>query len=298
MPALKRILITGGSGLLGQYLNAELSKSYELLTTYNHNVGNTTDYRSVHADITDSSKLKDVFDGFHPDIVIHTASVSNNEIASKMPEESVVSINVVATEEIAKLCEKYKARLFYTSTDLVYDGDNGPFLRENANIKPVSLYAETKFNGELRIRQIFDNFIILRVALLFGNGLNHSINHFQKMYQALKQNKPVNLFYDQFRSPLSLYEAARIFSQLISKDISCEVFNFGGLQRVSRFDMGELLCKLTGLPEQLLIRTSMFSISNLPKVPDVSMNTEKFDLLNIKRKDIEESMLEIIRNIE
>jgi dTDP-4-dehydrorhamnose reductase len=298
MSALKRVLITGGSGLLGQYLNVELSENYELLTTYNHNIGNTKDYRSVHVDITDFSKLKDIFDGFHPDVVIHTASVSNNELASQMSEDSVVSINVVATEEIARLCEKYRAKLLYTSTDLVYDGENGPFLSEDANIKPVSLYAKSKFHGELRIRQIFDNFIILRVALLFGNGLNHSMNHFQKMYQALKQNKPVNLFYDQFRSPLSLYEAARIFPQLISKDISGQIFNFGGLQRVSRFDMGELLCKLSGLPERLLIRTSMFTISNLPKVPDVSMNTEKLDLLNIKRKDIEESMLEIIRNFE
>ena len=88
-------------------------------------------------------------------------------------------------------------------------------LKEDAKLIPVSLYAETKLMGEIKIQQTFDNYIILRTALLFGFGLNHSQNHFQQMFMDLKQGKQVKLFEDQYRTPISLKEAARIFNELV-----------------------------------------------------------------------------------
>ena len=122
----------------------------------------------------------------------------------------------------------YNAKLIYTSTDLVYAGYRGSMLKEDAKLIPVSLYAETKLMGEIKIQETFDNYLILRTALLFGFGLNHSKNHFHQMFMDLKQGKQVKFFTDQYRTPISLNESARIINELVSNDIKSEIINFGG----------------------------------------------------------------------
>lgn len=71
--------------------------------------------------------------------------------------------------------------MIYISTDLVYAGYRGSFLKEDAKLIPASLYAETKLVGEMKVKESTDNYLILRTALLYGFGLNHSKCHFQNM---------------------------------------------------------------------------------------------------------------------
>jgi dTDP-4-dehydrorhamnose reductase len=289
------IIITGGSGLLGQYLNIELSKFHKIMTLYNNNIGNCNLYSSVKIDLKDYKKLGDIFADFKPQCVIHTAAISNVLKTKSIDSKVIYKTNVFATKNLAELCEKYSAKLIFTSTDLVYAGYRGSMLKENSKLIPLSLYAETKLMGEVKIQETFDNYIILRTALLYGFGLNHSTNHFQKTYYDLKNGNKVNLFTDQFRTPLSLPEAARIISELIKLDVKSEILNFGGLERVSRYELGEKLCEVAKFDKNLLNKIKMDDVPDLPKVEDVSMNTDRLAGLGIKRKTIDESIKEIIK---
>ena len=169
-------------------------------------------------------------------------------------------------------------------------------LKEDDVINPISLYAETKLQSETGIKNIFDNYIILRTSLLYGIGLNHSVNNFHSMYFNFKNNKPSKLFYDQFRTPLSLLDAAGLIEQLLNTEVKDITLNFGGRERVSRVELGEILCNIGGFDKSLIEKTSMYDIPKLHKVADVSMNTEKLQSLGLKQKSIEESILEIITN--
>jgi dTDP-4-dehydrorhamnose reductase len=289
-----KILITGGSGLLGQYLNVQLSKENEIITVYKSHIGNCKHYHSIKIDLTNLISLQEIFDLYRPNIVIHLAAISDVISPTSISSKDVYALNVSATKNIAELCQKYNSKLIFTSTDLVYAGYRGSMLKEDAKLIPLSFYAETKLMGEIKIQKTFDNYIILRTALLFGIGINHSSCHFQKMFQDLKQHKKVNLFTDQFRTPLSLIEASRIITQLAKLDLKSEIINFGGLEKISRFELGEQLCEVNKLDKNLLVKIKMDDIPDLPKVEDVSMNTEKLNLLGIKRKSVEESIKEII----
>ena len=289
-----KVLITGGSGLLGQYLNIELSKQNEILTLYNLNTGNCNNFNSLKTDITEFEKLKGVIKEFKPDIIIHTAAVSTPQLSENLSSKIVYKTNVNATKIIARECEKINSKLIYLSTDLVYAGYRGSMLPENFKLIPVSLYAETKLMGETKIQEIFDNYIILRTALLYGFGLNGSKCHFHDMYKKLKGNERVKLFTDQFRTPLSLIDAAGIISSLIKLEIKGEIINFGGRERVSRFELGEILCSTANLDKSLLEKIKMDDIPGLPKVEDVSMDTGKLQSFGIKQKGIQESIKEIL----
>jgi dTDP-4-dehydrorhamnose reductase len=285
-----KILITGGSGLLGQYLNIELSKENEILSLYGSNPRNCIDFNSAQVDINDQKKLEEKFNNFSPDAVVHMAAYSNPIHSQTVSSKDFYQTNVTAVKNIADYCKKNNAKLIYTSTDLVYAGYRGSMLDQNAKLVPVSLYAETKLMGEVKIQETFDNYLILRTALLYGFGLNGSKCHFHEMYNSLKEGKNVKLFFDQFRTPLALHEAARIISELIKKNISKEIINFGGRERVSRLELSEMLCEIAGLDKSLLVSVAMDSISNLPQVADVSMNTDKLQSFGIKQKSIEESI--------
>lgn len=289
-----KIIITGGSGLLGQYLNITLSKENEILTLYNGNKGNCKDFPSLKVDIADSNKMRSVFDEFPPDVVIHSAAVSSPAFADLLPAKKVYEINVSSTKNIADLCKSHNSKIIYTSTDLVYAGYRVSMLAENAKLIPASLHAETKLVGEKKIMEVFDNYVILRLALLIGFGLNHSTNHFQKMYNDFKSGREVKLFSDQFRTPLSVIEAARIISELIKLNIKGEIINLGGKERLSRMEIGERLCEVEGFAKSLIIKTSMNEIPGTQQVADVSLNTSKIQSFGIKLKNFDESLLQIL----
>ncbi|HZH71673.1 MAG TPA: sugar nucleotide-binding protein [Mariniphaga sp.] len=290
-----KILITGGGGLLGQYLNIELSGKNDILSIYHKNPGNSTNYKNVSADITNNQQLEKIFNDFKPDIVIHNAAVSSPKMAAALNPKLVYDINVNASKSTAELCERFKSKLIYTSTDLVYAGYRGSMLKEDAKLIPITLYAETKLMGEIKIQETFNNYLILRVALLFGFGLNHSKNHFGEMYENFRNNKRVKLFYDQYRTPISLKEAAKIINQLCDFDIKGEVINLGGKDRVSRLELGELLCDAAGFDKSLIDKISMNEIEDIPMAADVSLNTDKLQSYGIKLKSIDDSVREVIK---
>ena len=289
-----KILITGGSGLLGQYLNVVLSQNHEILTLFNSNPGNCLSFKSHKVNLLDTKSLEKVYKDFIPEIVIHTAAIASPILPENVKAKDVYEINVNATKNIAELCDKFNAKLIYTSTDLVYAGYRSSMLKEDAKLIPVSLYAETKLMGEVKIQQTFENYLILRTASLFGLVMNNSKNHFHQMYMDLKQGRQVKLFTDQFRTPISLKESARIINELVSKNIKSEILNFGGMERISRYELGEKLCEISGLNKNLLVKIKMDDLPSLPKVGDVSMNTDKLQSYGIRQKSIDEMILEIV----
>lgn len=290
-----KIIITGGSGLLGQYLNIALSGDNDIISLYNINTGNCTQFKSYRVDINEYENLKNIIDSFKPDAVIHTAGFTRPEACNNDNKDLVYKTNVEATKNISRLCGKYNAKLIYTSTDLVYDGDSGGMMREDGKLNPVTIYAESKLNAEREIRLNSGNYIILRTSLMYGFGLNHSVNNFHKMYDDLRNRRRPKLFTDQYRTPLSLINASELISEIVKSDVKNEIINFAGKERVTRVELGERLCEIAGFDKNLIERIKMSDIPGFPAVKDVSLNTDKLQSLGFKQKSIEEAIYEIIK---
>lgn len=289
-----KIFITGGSGLLGQYLNIILSKEFKIFTIFNSNPGNCLFFDFLKIDINNLSNLEYVINKFEPEVIIHTAGYTRPEISDKIPYENVYKTNVEVTAFIAEKCRSLNSKLIYTSTDLVYDGNQGEYLTEEAKLNPLSSYADTKLKAEKEIQKIFDNYVILRMSLLYGIGLFHSVNNFSKMLKNFREGKSVKLFYDQFRTPLSLINSAEMIRDLIRMDIKSEIINFGGMKRISRVELGEILCEIGNFDKNLIQKISLDDMPEIRKVYDVSLNTDKLKSLGLKQKSIEESITEIL----
>jgi dTDP-4-dehydrorhamnose reductase len=149
--------------------------------------------------------------------------------------------------------------------------------------------------GEVKVRETIENHLILRTALLYGIGLNHSRCHFQMMKDNLRNGKTVKLFIDQYRTPISLNDASKIIVELVKKDLKKETLNLGGLHRLSRCEMGEILCSTAGYNNNLIEKITMDDSPDFPKVEDVSLNTEKLQSLGFKPASFEQNIKLILK---
>jgi len=100
-----KILITGGSGFLGQYLNIELIKRNEILTLYKSNIGNCSKFKSSKTDITDFPAMENIFKDFYPEVVIHTAGFTRPEACSEKNKNEVYKTNADATRVLSQFCD-------------------------------------------------------------------------------------------------------------------------------------------------------------------------------------------------
>lgn len=274
-----RILITGGSGLLGQYLNIELNKKNQILTLYNNNIGNAQKFLSEKIELTEFANLDRVIFRFKPEVIIHTAAITDVNIAETMDWQKLFLINVEVTRNIAEICREVGTKLVFTSTDLVDEGIENCKKDEDAKLKPLSRYAKSKLQAEEQIIKVDCEYMILRLSLMFGFGLNHSVNHFSQTINKLKNGEDVFLFSDQYRSQISLREASRIISILVKSKNWNEVINIGGKERVSRYELFERYANYAKLDKKLLHPVLLKDSALNHKVFDVSFNTEKLDSL-------------------
>jgi len=142
-----RILLTGGSGLLGSQLQ-ELAP--DILAP-----------SRVELDITDHFAVSAYIASHKSDVVIHAAAVTNNRDVEDDPTEAV-EVNIKGTANIALACLKRRTRLVYLSTDYIYKGDKGNY-SENDEIEPFNLYAWTKLGGEASVMAV-PNHLIIRTS--------------------------------------------------------------------------------------------------------------------------------------
>lgn len=157
-----RVLVTGANGMLGQDLCPELKKNgYEIIETDLHNL-----------DITNIEQVESFLSKEKPDIIIHCAAYTNVDKA----EENIKiaeKINVIGTENIAKIATKIDSTLVYVSTDYVFDGAKSTPYEINDVANPINNYGLTKLKGEEVVKKNCSKYFITRTSWLYGiNGKN------------------------------------------------------------------------------------------------------------------------------
>lgn len=145
---IMKTLLTGASGLLGRALTKQLSRRSDVELTA------TAFSRArppmVVADITKPEEVEALFARARPDIVIHAAAERRPDVVDASPAQAR-TLNVAATETIARACAKYNAFLIYISTDYVYDGTNPPYFPDSP-LNPLNEYGTLKLEGEHAVR--------------------------------------------------------------------------------------------------------------------------------------------------
>lgn len=200
-----KILITGGAGYIGSMLSTYLIKEgYQVTVIDKFDFSRSSlnhlrfykNFKLINADVTSNVVLKKYIKKH--DFIIPLAALVGAPLCAKFPKKTV-QINVNAIKKIVKLLSK-KQKIIYLTTNSGYGiGEKDKYCDENSELKPVSLYGQTKNNAEKVVRN-HSNHICYRLATVFGYSYRMRtdllVNNF--VLTALKEKK-LTLFEPHFR---------------------------------------------------------------------------------------------------
>jgi dTDP-4-dehydrorhamnose reductase len=233
-----RLLLTGASGQLGAYLLREIRQQGEDVIAWSGS--RTSSLFGVPlqtVDLTDGDAIVTSFRVANTTAVLHAAAMAR--IADCWRDPALADlVNVQATQLLAELAEESKARFVHVSTDLVFDGKVGRY-REDHVPAPLSIYGQTKLAAETSALKC-PGAAVVRSSLLYGPNLNDKPTFFDHLDASLRAGQPLDLFEDEWRTPLSLSAAARSLVALVRSEIT-GLIHLGGPERMSRLEMGERL---------------------------------------------------------
>jgi len=244
---LMRILVTGAGGALGGRIAFLLAKSVDVVAAYRSSPP-PAGLQTWRGDLTCPGALADATAGCNA--VVHCAAMANADACEQAPRLAE-AINVDLARDVARLCSRQGLRLVALSTDLVFDGENAPYAPEHA-ARPRLVYGQTKLLGEAATLEAAPEAAVARVALVAGRGHGARGSATESILWALRRGETLRLFTDQIRTPIDAESVSRAVLLLVKDHLSGR-FHLGGLERLSRFDLGRRVAQRYGLPSSLIV---------------------------------------------
>ena len=260
---MKKVLITGSNGLLGQKLIYQLIGYPDYLVFATSRGENRTlikkRYEYIPLDITDEQEIQETFDYVQPDIVINAAAMTNVD-ACEDDKEGCWKLNVDAVQLIVNACEKYNSHLIHVSTDFIFDGVSGPY-SEESEPNPLSYYGESKLAAEEIVKKSSCKWSIARTVLVYGVVDNMSRSNIVLWAKgALESGKELSVVNDQFRTP-TLAEDLAHGCILIAQNGAQGIYNISGEDYMCIIDLVKKVAKYYQLDENLVKPISSSSLN-------------------------------------
>lgn len=235
----KKILITGSNGLLGQKLVELLVSKAHIDTVATARGGNrlpfSKGYRYVEMDITNPGTVNEVLDAERPDVLIHTAAMTNVD-QCEVEKDACWQLNVTATETLVAACAKYNVFLEHVSTDFVFDGTSGPYREEDVP-NPISFYGWSKYAAEKAVRSSDIEWAIARTVLVYGIAHDMSrSNIILWVKTSLEEGRAIKVVTDQFRTP-TLAEDLALGCFLIADQEAKGIYHISGKDFLTPYQM-------------------------------------------------------------
>jgi dTDP-4-dehydrorhamnose reductase len=151
-----KIVIVGSGGRLGSALERIYSGVHEV-----------TGFRREDLDLMDGAGIEKKLGALSFDALINCAALTNVDYCETHEREALQS-NALAVQTIAEVCAKKHARCIHISTDYVFDGKARKPYHESDPALPISIYGESKRLGEMRLLEVSENNLAVRVSWVFG----------------------------------------------------------------------------------------------------------------------------------
>ncbi len=263
-----RVLITGGDGFIGQNLALSLLERGDDVDILDNHVTSkpTLNHENLSRTVGDVCDIFDLIsEDEGPDVIVHLASVAIPKLYMKEPD-FVIRPNVIGTNEVCRLAEKYKSRVIFASTSEVYGStiDNstvGTSLSEDSDshsslLSPRTPYSISKKMGEEIIRSFVhkgNSGCSIRFFNVVGPNMDHAVQGYGRVIpnfvDSIVQNEPLTIYGDgqQTRCFLWISDAVSALLKLIDFESELPlVVNIGHSQQTSILNLAHLFNEISG----------------------------------------------------
>lgn len=253
--------VTGAGGLIGNYLvqtAPQFAPEWEV-----------RGLTRGQLDLTDFAAVARAFRADAPSLVIHCAALSKSPACQADPALARL-LNVEITTCLAELAADIP--LIFFSTDLIFDGRKGNYTETDAP-HPLSVYAETKIAAEAVVLRN-PRHAVVRTSLNGGVSPTGDRGFNEEMRRMFRAGQVLNLFTDEFRSPLPALVTARAVWELSAQNVS-GIYHLAGREKLSRWDIGRLIAARCPELQPQLRAGSLKEYRGAPRAPDTTLDCTK-----------------------
>lgn len=220
---MKRILVTGGGGLLAYQLKRLAPQDLELIFL------GRADF-----DLTNPAAMAQRIAELRPQVVINTAAY-NLVDRCEVERDLSWAVNAVAPEKLAEICAGNNIRLVHYSTDYVFDGaKKTPYVETDAP-NPLNHYAAGKFAGEQAVLRISPTHLVLRTSWVFDWHPTQAKTFIHTILKTARDGKPMKSATDQASVPTFASDLAEWTLELVRAGAS-GLFHAVNDEGLSRYD--------------------------------------------------------------
>lgn len=278
-----KVLITGGSSLLGRYLSLTKPDDTEMaMTWFTNHTGQT-----YHMDICNKSQVAYVFERTKPNVVIHCAAVGSVDYTERHFTETHM-VNVHGTLNVLKATEDTNALFVYISTNAVFDGDNPPYSEESER-QPINRYGNIKSEAEDVVKSA-RYWLIIRPFLLYGIPYpGGRQNWYTTITQNLQAGKVTRLVNDTYWQPTYAEDVAVAIWQLLDKP--GKVYHVAANDKMTLYDFGLKIAKHHKKSGDFIQPIASSELKDIaPRPVDTTFNLDRIHELGISCREIKEGL--------
>ena len=265
---MTRILITGGTGLLGPYLQDAAEGRDGRVRISGHRGG------EVRCDLRDLRSIQDLITNEAPDTIINCAALTDVDGCEAEPD-AAHALNATSVANIAEYLP-HTSTLVQISTDQVYPDTPGPHAEESA--RPVNVYGASKLAGEAAALRHPES-LVLRVNFFGPSRTEGRSSLSDWMARSFREHAPVTLFTDSLFSPLTMRSLAALVFELLDTGAR-GIFNAGSREGFSKHGFGLALAETLGLDASAASAGHATDIPGRARRPhDLRMNVDRLERL-------------------
>ena len=277
---MKKLLLTGASGFLGNKIADFYKENYTLITPTHSEM-----------DISDEKSVNEYFAKHTPDIVIHCAAISDTGICEKNPELSF-QVNLTGSENIAKVSALYGAKCILCSSDQVYcNSDYNNTNPESDIVDPYNVYGKHKLAAEHSCLSINPNSVHLRLAWMYDSNIDMNVprNDFAKqLLCSLQEKSDLALPINDKRGITDVWEVVRNIEKTF--DLPGGVYNFGSPNDKSTYETA------VSVLTTLNCDTSYLKEKVYDAARNLSMSQKKLESYDIHFSTTEDALIQCLKN--
>lgn len=252
-----KVLVTGSLGMLGQDLMARLERPGFAVIGLD----------LPELDITGSAEVFTRLNTIKPNLVINCAAYTAVDKAESEPDKAF-AVNRDGSAYLADACSRLGIPLLHLSTDYVFDGKAKQPYREDAPTNPLSVYGQSKFDGEEAVRSRLTEHLIVRTAWLYGV---HGHNFVKTILRLAREREELKVVSDQYGCPTwtgDLAEALVAMAGQIHENqklIQWGTYHFCGGAPTTWYEFAQAIVKQGRLRENMrAVRVLPIPTSNYP----------------------------------
>ena len=272
-----RILVTGGTGLLGKGLVETCPRHDSLLVLHRHRspVGLSA-ATELLCDVKDMAGLGRVFGSQQFDVVIHAAGLSSVDYVERHQDEGAES-NLSGTANVIEYCNRHNKHVIYISTNAVFDGRCAPY-REEDLACPVNAYGRIKLQCEELVIKSARSYSIVRPILMYG--WNHSFarqNPVTWLLDKVGRGETVSIVTDVYENPLFYLQMGEALWKVVRRP-DLKLVHLAGKEIINRYEFALAVTRVFGLDARLIHPVdSKFFHDLAPRPRNTAFITERME---------------------